>query len=338
MPNHVRSVIHIDKTASNKSDVEALFATVFSTDDQGNLYFDFNKLIWMPESLNIESGTNTDTGIALYKAILRVNSLPETDIDRVLNAKRCIEAFSGKTENEVTAEYRQLLKTLHPDVSSHPKANEATAKLILFYGEAKGLIAQGRWKPSFSTDIHDIFNVPGVEEWAIKRLKKEIADANIDITSPDALQRFAETESGKKYYELGNTAITNLTNYGAKDWYDWSIREWGTKWNSYDCEVDSDSGRICLSTAWSCPEPIVCKLAEMYPKVHFKWEYADEDTGCNTGLYVHDDSGLTATFHDNCSSDAYQAYINCWGGSDCLYEDDDGKWQRYDCDSCPTPC
>ena len=33
--------------------------------------FDFNKLIPMPESLNIEAGTQTDQGLKLYKEFIR---------------------------------------------------------------------------------------------------------------------------------------------------------------------------------------------------------------------------------------------------------------------------
>lgn len=338
MPNHVRNVIRFNKDADNAKKIEALFESVLNTNEYGDQFFDFNKLILMPESLTIESSSRTDLGALLYKAILHANALPATDIERVLNAKKSEEVFSGKTEDEVTAEYRRLIKTLHPDVSSHPKANEATGKLIQFYVKAKDFISRDIWHPSFSLPEDGFFNVPGVESWAIKGLKNSIANEGINISEPDALQKFIETANGKEYYDLGKIAVTNEIDYGAATWYDWCCREWGTKWNSYDCTVDLEDGTISFSTAWSCPHPIVSKLAENHPNVYFEWEYADEDMGANTGFYSFSDNGLSSMFNDDGSNEAYQTYVNCWGVSDCLYRNGDGKWQRYDCDKCPNQC
>ncbi len=42
------------------------------------------------------------------------------------------------------------------------------------------------------------------------------------------------------------------------NWYDWSIKNWGTKWNACDSYVDECY--ISFSTAWSLPEPVIRKL------------------------------------------------------------------------------
>lgn len=47
MPNHVANVIKMEGIKN---------LLLFSADDDGKQYLDFNKLIPMPESLNIESG------------------------------------------------------------------------------------------------------------------------------------------------------------------------------------------------------------------------------------------------------------------------------------------
>ena len=59
---------------------------------------------------------------------------------------------------------------------------------------------------------------------------------------------------------------------GSQDdrWYHWHIDNWGTKWNSYDCELaDEDDERLeyHFNTAWGPPEPIIHKLRELYPEV-----------------------------------------------------------------------
>lgn len=70
-------------------------------------------------------------------------------------------------------------------------------------------------------------------------------------------------------------------------WYDWSIENWGTKWNAYEiCATPDD---IRFDTAWSCPVPIVQALADHY--IPFRWEYADEDIGHNAGVWTYTGSG-----------------------------------------------
>ncbi len=53
-------------------------------------------------------------------------------------------------------------------------------------------------------------------------------------------------------------------------WWDWRVQNWGTKWNSYDCEVieiDDEQIEYRFSTAWSPPEGVIKKLREQYPDI-----------------------------------------------------------------------
>jgi hypothetical protein len=70
--------------------------------------------------------------------------------------------------------------------------------------------------------------------------------------------------------------------YGSPDWYDWCIKNWGTKW---DLPVDEDVledeehektfGRLCycFDTAWGPPSQICTKLREMFPDLTISWFY-----------------------------------------------------------------
>lgn len=82
------------------------------------------------------------------------------------------------------------------------------------------------------------------------------------IDTPEKLLAHLK-EHDRKSYDEGKQAFDNLEKYGYKDWYDWSIAYWGTKWNAYDVEyLDGDDTRLHfrITTAWSWPQPIFDEL------------------------------------------------------------------------------
>lgn len=81
-----------------------------------------------------------------------------------------------------------------------------------------------------------------------------------------------------------------IAKYGSDNWYDWSCKNWGTKWNSSESSVpriNLKGTRITylFATAWSTPAPVLQKVAETFPDVKIKVWYADEDRGSNVGVY-----------------------------------------------------
>jgi hypothetical protein len=52
------------------------------------------------------------------------------------------------------------------------------------------------------------------------------------------------------------------------NWYDWSVKNWGTKWNA--CYVDvtfesDDEVHYQFETAWDYPHPIIRELRRKFP-------------------------------------------------------------------------
>jgi hypothetical protein len=68
------------------------------------------------------------------------------------------------------------------------------------------------------------------------------------------------------------------------DWYEWSIENWGTKWDVSETFED-ENGYICFDTAWSTPIEVIRHLSERYQGLTFEVSFADEDLGSNTGCY-----------------------------------------------------
>ena len=73
-----------------------------------------------------------------------------------------------------------------------------------------------------------------------------------------------------------------LRKFGHANWYEWSIENWGTKWNAYDVKRVSETV-VRFNTAWSAPTKIIAALAKKHPDEIIRLRWADEDNGANTG-------------------------------------------------------
>lgn len=64
----------------------------------------------------------------------------------------------------------------------------------------------------------------------------------------------------------GNLTMEQRTASNGRNWYDWSVANWGTKWDAYNVNVQrlSDTSLyVTMETAWSPPIPIFEKLVEL---------------------------------------------------------------------------
>ena len=70
--------------------------------------------------------------------------------------------------------------------------------------------------------------------------------------------------------------------YGADNWYDWCVENWGTKWNCYDLSewtVSEGRAEIMFYTAWSPPMPITTFLSNKFNNMEIELLYSDEGGG-----------------------------------------------------------
>ena len=149
------------------------------------------------------------------------------------------------------------------------------------------------------------------------------------------LSEHNEENTREELIELGLKYLRNAALYGSTSWYDWCRKNWGTKWNTYSFETISED-EIEFQTAWSAPIPVIEKLAEMYPDIEIEHYWADEDMGNNSG-YCYYYNGEISGGYDETDQEAYEHYVMCWGETSCLYKDEDGDWQRRNCEDC-TGC
>lgn len=71
---------------------------------------------------------------------------------------------------------------------------------------------------------------------------------------------------------------------GFESWYDWSVANWGTKWDAYDYDVEVGEFSVCLNftTAWGPPEEVYDALTRAFPELHVSAFY-DEPGTCSAG-------------------------------------------------------
>lgn len=86
--------------------------------------------------------------------------------------------------------------------------------------------------------------------------------------------RFPDSNEGRSYFTEAENVLYNMLHYGVTNWYDWSINNWGSKWNASSTDVDKLERSIYWETAWSptveiaqnmskvCTEPVYYQYAE----------------------------------------------------------------------------
>lgn len=76
--------------------------------------------------------------------------------------------------------------------------------------------------------------------------------------------------------------------YGADNWYDWSVNNWGTKWDACDPSVsDNDTPlEYNFQTAWSLPIPWFNAVSKAYPDLNIEI-VAEEESGAFYGKVIY---------------------------------------------------
>ncbi len=86
---------------------------------------------------------------------------------------------------------------------------------------------------------------------------------------------------------MGDLGAKEFEIYKYNNWYDWRMKNWGTKWNSYGytrgAVYNEEKNQIVFLTANSSARKLIIALSKQYPDVLFELRYADEDLGYNTG-------------------------------------------------------
>lgn len=119
------------------------------------------------------------------------------------------------------------------------------------------------------------------------------------IKSQEDLVAFL-SKSSPKTLELAQKYLDNRKLFGHSTWYEWCNANWQTKWDACRPSLTSErEGTLTLrfETAWSFPEPVMAKLAEMYPRLTMQGT-VDEEGGYFYGEIFLKDGILTKNFQE----------------------------------------
>ena len=99
------------------------------------------------------------------------------------------------------------------------------------------------------------------------------------IPMPKALENTRATFP----HDVNDAHKSNLKkNYGAVDWYEWRMNNWGVKWDASESEIFGgldDEVTLTFKTPWGPPEQFMKTLSREYPTVRFILQFADEFIG-----------------------------------------------------------
>lgn len=113
---------------------------------------------------------------------------------------------------------------------------------------------------------------------------------------------------------------SNLAKYGYKNWYDWCVSEWGTKWNAggsdnadmqidWDEDGDHSTALFQFDTAWAPALGVLQKLKDDHPELSIECRYSEPGVGF---------MGVWTDGQDRC-------YDNIQGSQDEFWNTDDGR-------------
>ena len=167
--------------------------------------------------------------------------------------------------------------------------------------------------------MDDVLGLPEGWDFEIEKAFDHFPNFEKVIPQPDNIFR---GDLGKKEEEM-------CKREGRPTWLGWNRDNWGTKWNSYNCEK-VDSNIYTFDTAWNGVPILIEALSKQYPDIEFIYEYSCEDTGYNTGIYKLKNGIVNEEHPENGSKEAYELAFKIRPH----YKDDyvltDGNWEYKD--------
>ena len=142
--------------------------------------------------------------------------------------------------------------------------------------------------------------------------KEGALSCNSIIPMPEALRGtikgsgLANNETLEETHAREQREAKLVELHGFDNWYDWSVANWGTKWDVYSLSDDPlvwdeeiNGVYMGFYSAWSPPMAVIAELARRFPDLKFVLDYSDEGGGY-AGQAVYEGENCD----DNCVEDS----------------------------------
>ena len=120
-----------------------------------------------------------------------------------------------------------------------------------------------------------------------------------------------------------------IKKYGTDNWYNWQTENWGTKWDCYD-HIEISESEIHFNTAWSTPIRALMILSRMFDDITIEVRYADEDFGCNVGIYTLQGGHIESIYQPSYSKESVKLAMDILSDTEywvtdrlCEFEEED---------------
>ena len=159
---------------------------------------------------------------------------------------------------------------------------------LVVKGEVKELVRFSNFAKTQKSKIDENKFIPYPEHF------KELDDVHREWLKKADRYADAITKTKRGWYcgdlltETQRKSFTDLHGEQPKDGYnqggyEWCCNNWGTKWGLCNAEgfINKEKKRIFYNfdTAWSPPEPLVRKMAEMFPELEFTLKFWESGMG-----------------------------------------------------------
>jgi hypothetical protein len=103
----------------------------------------------------------------------------------------------------------------------------------------------------------------------------------------------------------------NIINFAGDNWYDWNVRNWGTKWDvavgdneeypetEITFEDDSAVG-YRFNTAWGAPLQAIENLSSQYPELEFELDFEEETGWGGEYIFIDGNGSELSSYESKC--------------------------------------
>lgn len=190
--------------------------------------------------------------------------IPNWTTNRIICKKELGEKLLTKTNDGYLLDFNKLIPM--PEALNIEAGSSGEKGLIYLYLTSKDLNKKEKIEKAYKS--LNPFN---------KEIYKDAFFQKIDLN----IKKYQNDEKFQESINLGKKYLDNYIKYGYCHWYNWTIDNWGTKWNVDDevsvIEIDNNQYQIEFNTAWSCPTGILNEFSKMCNDGELDWMYYDED-------------------------------------------------------------